>query len=314
MEKAKNCPDCEIIEEYRDGTASEEWTRHIEGCDVCQRRIAALDLLDMRMRTVCAPPAGLSGRIKAAVHEGREPSVRPYGFWRTSWFRGTASAAVLVVLLSATMLLALRSGAEREAAGTAMDGALNENAAVDEAVSVEADGTGIAAAKAANEMAVDFEGNAARGLREDDVVRIGKAAKAVAMESPVVKREQERNLKLVGVEDGRARQTETLVAPRAIVGDSVRHIWSVQDATEAREYLARVLGEKGRRMDYRGDRSAFEAVAQLTDAELQDTVDTLSKHGWKLLSPHLPQPGKREELRMTGRPVTYNLEIIGEAR
>ena len=53
-------------------------------------------------------------------------------------------------------------------------------------------------------------------------------------------------------------------------------------------------------------------VMYLQDAELQELVDLLNTQGWKLLSPYMPQPGRKDEMEFRGSPVAYYMDIVAE--
>ncbi|MBO4344722.1 MAG: hypothetical protein J5833_03135 [Victivallales bacterium] len=308
----KNCPASEILEDYRDGVAADEWVRHIDGCPRCQRRIAALDLLDLRVRSVCAPPDGMAERIKAAVREGRGPSIHGMPFWRRGWFRGTASAAVLMVLLSLSIYIV--SYNETDNADSSRIAAVPSDGG--EGIGVEPS----AALKSVNPTVAAM--NSVDDAMEEAVpapmaapsAKMADAGKMLNSRSAKAKGLSDSPLRLAGPRGESPDLQHERKMPLQSLDGAVRHIWLVENAEDAREFIGRIAAANEKSVEINRNDGGFTAVIELKDAQLQQLVDLLNERGWKLMSPYLPQPGKAESLFLKGEPVRYYINIIEDGK
>ncbi len=320
-EDSRNCPASEILEDYRDGVAPEEWMRHIDGCTRCQRRIAALDLLDLRIRSVCAPPKGMSERIKAAVHEGREPSVYVVPFWRRGWFRGTASAAVLMVLLSLSIyIVSYKETAvnadSRNRVAVPIDGghgigidpssALPDENPTETAMNTVEDAVEEAApAPMAAAPAAKTAPLAAKTTDDGRMLNSRTAKAQGAFDS---------TLRLAGMRGGSPDVPHEQKMARQSLDGMVRHIWLVDNAADACDFIGRIAAANEKSVEIRRNDGGFTAAIELQDAQLQQLVDLLNSKGWKLMSPYMPQPGRTDSIYFKGAPVNYYINIIEDGK
>ena len=290
----KSCPGSEILEEYRDGTASEEWMSHIDNCESCQRRIASLDLLDLRIRSVCEPPAGMAERIKKAVHEGREPSIKAIPFWRRPWFRAAASASIVVLLLSATVYFAQDAGARSHSGRRPYV----ENAAVSDSASPENVDAQVATGSA--EETGLLAATAEKNISEQDRVR-SAAPSTLSFDS---------NLRLAGTMAENSAASQRRQAQKQPLGNAVRHLWSVEDTDAAHDFIQKIAKANDRKLDIENVDGGFNAFIELKDTELQQLVDMLDSNGWRLLSPYIPQPREADAVKFRNIPVLYYINVI----
>ncbi|MBQ7650093.1 MAG: hypothetical protein IJS15_03995 [Victivallales bacterium] len=291
MDEIKSCPGSVVLEEYRDGTASPEWTCHIDNCANCQRRIASLDLLDLRVRKVCQPPDGIAARIKAAVHEGREPSIRPMPFWRIPGYR-VAAAALLALLISIPIYI-IRDDGRKDVIGGVPD---------NPPVVFERHKTG------------EIEDVASmpeqRTMAKNGISAEEEAPVANKLPSPSLNY----NLRLAGTNmDGAAAKRKREVQKQPL-GGVVRHIWSVKDKDEAREFILKVAKANDRNVAIEREDGGFRALIELKDSELQQLVDMLDGNGWRLLSPYVPQPHEADAIEFKGTPVKYDINAIEDGK
>jgi len=292
MEQNKSCPDSEVLEEYRDGTASGEWASHIDNCENCQRRMASLDLLDLRMRKVCQPPNGMAARIKAAVHEGRAPSIRPVPFWRIPSYRIAASSAALVLLLSLSLYIIRDGGHQGIASGVP-------------------DNPPVVFERPKTKEAQDTE---AESRQTAIVNNVSSMQKATAMPPAVQNITQNSNLRLAGtLSDGGTvkHKREVLRQP---LGENVRHIWSVKDRRNARDLIIGIAKANDRIIEIDQREGGFHATIELKDTELQQLVDMLDDNGWRLLSPYIPQPREADAIEFRGNTVRYDVDAIEDGK
>ncbi len=309
----KNCPASEIPEDYRDGIAADEWVRHIDGCPRCQRRIATLDLLDLRIRSVCEPPKGMAERIKAAVHKGREPSVYVVPFWRRGWFRGTASAAVLMVLLSLSIYIVsykeTMNADSSSRVAMPIDG--GHGIGVDPSVAMDSE--------TPTETAVNMAEDAVEEAAPERMAAAPAAKAAVdgqMLKSRSVKATGsfDSNLRLAGTRGGSPDVPHEQKMARQSLDGMVKHIWLVENAAEAREFIGRIAAANEKSVEISRNDGGFTAVIELQDAQLQQLVDLLNTKGWKLMSPYMPQPGRADSIYFKGTPVDYYINIIEDGK
>ena len=286
----KGCPRSEILEEYRDGTVSDEWMSHIDNCEICQRRIASLDLLDLRIRSVCLPPEGMAARIKAAVHEGREPSIRPMPFWRRAWFRAAAASAVVVLLASASLYLAMDSRMRGYDGATAASSAESMPDVASEPVNEP---------PAPPKMTA-----AAKDVHVQEKARPA-APSALSFDSSL------RLAATLGQEPAAKRSRQVVRQP---LGNAVRHLWSVEESDAASEFIHRIAKANGKNVEMEPVSGGFNASIELKDTELQQLVDMLDEKGWRLLSPYAPQPGEPEAVDFRNSPVLYYINVIEKGK
>ncbi len=306
-EDSRNCPASDILEDYRDGVAAEEWMRHIDGCPRCQRRIAALDLLDLRIRSVCEPPKGMSERIKAAIHEGREPSQYVVPFWRRGWFRGTASAAVLMVLLSLSIYIV-----------SYKENAVNADSR--SRVVLPIDGGGGIGIDPSSALPSENKTETAMNMAEDAAKAAPPAAKAAdggqMLNSRSAKAQAafDSTLRLAGIRGGSTDVPREQKMARQSLDAMVRHIWLVDNAADALEFIGMIAAANEKSVEISRNDGGFTAAIELQDAQLQQLVDLLNSKGWKLMSPYMPQPGRADSIYLKGAPVNYRINIIEDGK
>ena len=286
-DEIKSCPGSEVLEEYRDGTASCEWTSHIDNCAHCQRRIASLDLLDLRIRKVCQPPDGIAARIKSAVHDGREPSIRPVPFWRVSSYR-IATAAAVLVLLSISLYIGMYDGHQGIIGG------------VPDSPPVVFEPP----ARTAEEGAMAEKSQSA--IAQDGISVKGDASVATAR--PTISLNP--NLRLAGtyMEESSAKRKREV--QKQSLGEMVRHIWSVKNKDDAKDFIQKVAKANDINVEIKREEGGFQALIELKDTELQQLVDMLDARGWRLLSPYMPQPREADVIEFRGIPVKYYVNAI----
>lgn len=286
----KSCPNNEILEEYRDGTVSGEWMAHIDNCKSCQRRIASLDLLDLRIRSICQPSDKMADRIKAAVHEGREPSIKSVPIWRSSLFRISASAAVLMLLLSISLYI-IREGGEGSRS--------TETVVNDSGFAAEADGPHERTAAEPEQITIAQN-------------RTPMQENANAAPTPS-KLSFNSNLRLAGTL-GEGVSAKRKLVQKQPLGEAVRHIWSVKDQGEAREFILKVVKANDKNVEIEQGEGGFRALIELKDTELQQLVDMLNGNGWRLVSPYIPQPGEADAIEFMNTPVIYNVNVVEDGK
>jgi hypothetical protein len=88
----------------------------------------------------------------------------------------------------------------------------------------------------------------------------------------------------------------------------VRHVWTVNDASESASYLKTALPHGSYEVGNEDGNTRFSIV--LSDRDLQKLVDGLAAHRWQLVRPDLPQPQKQASVVLTGQQVRYTLVMV----
>lgn len=278
MNEDHYCPDCEKLDEYREGVGQS--SAHIDECPECQRKIAAYDMIDARMNVLGEVPAGLSERIKKAVHSGRRPSIRPFHFWLTPAFRWSASAAVMVMLAMLSSVL-------------------------------------VYGRRASNEIADNRDIELYNKVLAKEMAPVADLAeyrfKEMQFEIP---REQEAKvyqnnyLRLAAVGNAKQDEKNEFTKSNVILASQVRHIWTVDDLDDVECFLRKVAEANGQKFEIARNDEEISAQFRLKDTEIQQLVDMMNKKEWKLLSPQLPQPNAEDAIDFVGKYVNYYAMFI----
>ncbi len=321
--KSRTCPSDDEIEAYELGIADGSVAGHVEACQACQERLKSIALLDRMVAEAIRPPEGLAERVKAAV---ARDAARPHAHWGLSYFAGWRGAAVAV------LVVAICAWAYRVGIGRGADES-------DEAVAVESP-AGLPLLPTYDVAGDDDGAIAISKLKmNDSTVAYNDVAKVATAPLAALNKSTAAPLRNRQVAEGKpaatngARMAESHVAPgdlrlagmynsridgssndgagrRSMLGGGVTHVWSVDALPEAMELLRHVAEVNGKKMaeETKGEVSSVFMV--LADTEVQELVDRLKEHGWSLLSPALPQPGKSSEMAFMGRDVLYRMDLV----
>lgn len=293
------CPACQDLNVVHDGQSEPAAIlAHIETCPDCAAVLAVYRRLDQAVADALRPPAGLAERMKSACRQQsprQQASSRFQGRLVLEWLPGLLRAAAAVAVIGAAGWLAWTTAhpvqtpfatpADTVVFGQPYPAPEPETVAADAAVPAE---------PTPADSSDRFSGTMATAFPESSLV------------SP-------QNLQLVNIAGG-------LTTPAW--GDSagtklprrIRHVWVVHDPADAGRRLETAL-PPGARLDRprtinSASRNLFRI--RLPDRDTQTLVDNLSRAGFSLVSPNLPQPGEGRRLATTGRPVIYEVELVGD--
>ncbi|MDT8390691.1 MAG: hypothetical protein RRC34_09320 [Lentisphaeria bacterium] len=95
------------------------------------------------------------------------------------------------------------------------------------------------------------------------------------------------------------------------LGDAVRHVWAVDDINLSRVTLLEALPKDVKTHCFSNvsdEKLTFQAA--MSDAQLQNFVNTLQAKGWALVTKDFPQPGEINKLKLTGHSVNYRIDLV----
>ncbi|MEI8079498.1 MAG: hypothetical protein WCH61_07725 [bacterium] len=297
MHQPRRCPACQELNAIHDGqSAPAAVLAHLETCPDCAAVLAVYRRLDQAVAAALRPPASLAERVKSVCRQqsGRSPALgrgpgRPVLEWWPSLRR--AAAAVAVIGAAGWLAWITAHPAAPPFVAPADTVVFGQPYPAPETETVVAD---TAAEPAATDNRDRFSDSTATAFSESSLV------------SP-------QHLQLVNV-------AGDLTTPAW--GDStgtklprrIRHVWVVHDPADAERRLETTLPpgahlERPRNLNS-ASRNLFRI--RLPDRDTQTLVDNLSRAGFSLVSPSLPQPGEGRRLATTGRPVIYEVELVGD--
>jgi len=262
---------------------------HAAACPTCGAVLDIYRRLDVAVAAAVQPPPGLAERIKRACHPAAAPP-------RDGRFQGRLHPARPRLILLPRLL--------RSAAAVAVFGFIGW-LAWDAARPV-------VPAPAAPGVAFGRPEALLEGPATAEPFAVEEARLAAAGPAPLAEGLPPQPLRLVNLGGGSL--------PAASVGDAgvsrlprrIHHVWVVEKPAEAAARLEAVLPAGARLERIPGvSRDLFRI--RLADREVQTLVDALSRNGFSLVSPGLPQPGEARRLAITGRPVAYDIELVGDA-
>lgn len=106
---------------------------------------------------------------------------------------------------------------------------------------------------------------------------------------------------------GGTAATQTLT----MLGDSVRHVWAVDNIKSARLTLLEALPNDVTKHCFSNlSDKTLTFQASMTDGELQTFVNTLQAKGWALVTKEYPQPGEVNKLSLNGHRVNYRIDLV----
>lgn len=95
------------------------------------------------------------------------------------------------------------------------------------------------------------------------------------------------------------------------LGDSVRHVWAVDNIKAASTSLLEALPNDVSKHCFSNlSRETLTFQAAMSDVELQSFVNTLQARGWALVSKDFPQPGEIKKLSLNGHRVNYQIDLV----
>lgn len=291
------CPACQDLNGIHDGQSEPAaLLAHIDNCPDCAAVLTVYRRLDQAIAAALRPSASLAERVKSTCRQQsrrQQARGRFQGRPVLEWLPGLLRAAAAVAVIAAAGWLAWTTA--RPAATPAVPAPAVVFGQPYPAPEPET----LAADAAAETPAADRGGSGFPDSMAD-----------AFPESPVV---SPRNLQLVNIAGGLATpawgDSEGAKLPRRI-----RHVWVVHDPADAGRRLETALPPGARLERARTVSSASRNLfrIRLPDRDTQTLVDNLSRAGFSLVSPSLPQPGESRRLATTGRPVIYEVELVGD--
>ena len=232
---------------------------------------ASSEELDRMLKVALREPEGISARIRAAVHQGREiqESTPRFRVWR--WW--ASAAAVLLIVAGFALPAVVRKAPAGGQSATAME----ETSPGNETPSVEQPAVGTDADKA------DYSSGTV----------------SVASSVPQA-------VRLAGVNaGGKISSAENGVHE---VMPVVFHRWMVKDIAEASAILEE-YAKAHKLHSVTVDKEEASFGFRLSDKELQELVDWLHAGKWRLLSTQYPLPERGREVRFSGADVQYVMDL-----
>jgi len=293
------CPACQDLNVIHDGQSEPAaLLAHIETCPDCAAVLAVYRRLDQAVADALRPPAGMAERVKSVCRQqprNRQAPSRFQGRPVLEWLPSLLRAAAAVAVIGAAGWLAWSTAhpVQTPFATPADTVVFGQPYPAPEAEAVAADAAAPAEPPPANNSD-RFQDSMAATFPESSVV------------SP-------QNLQLVNIGGGLSTpawgDSAGSKLPRRI-----RHVWVVHNPADAGRRLETIL-PPGASLDRpRAANSASRNLfrIRLPDRDTQTLVDNLSRAGFSLVSPNLPQPGEGRRLATTGKPVIYEVELVGD--
>ncbi len=293
------CPACRDLNAIHDGQSdASAILAHIERCPDCAAVLAVYRQLDQAVTTALRPPANLAERIRSTCRQqARHPqtSGRFQGRPLLEWLPSLLRAAAAVAVIGAAGWLAWTTGHPAASAPTAP-------------APLVAFGQPYPAPEP--ETMITDAVTPAEPPMMDGGSAFPETMAATFPESSAVAPQE---LQMVNIAGG---------MPAAAWGDNgiaklprrIRHVWVVHDPADAGRRLEAALPPAARLERPRTANSASRNLfrIRLPDRDTQTLVDNLSRAGFSLVSPNLPQPGENRRVATTGRPVIYEAELVGD--
>jgi hypothetical protein len=326
--QSTTCPDWDDLSAWRDGALDDPAvTAHIERCPLCQEQVRDIELLDAEIEQhllEAEPDAAAIERMVARTHRQVRGPVRRQLVWLS-----LKVAACLALVAGIVALWQYRHATPPSllAGNPRLLAPVDEPR--DELSPYEQD--------LVQRLVIEFGSSTAATRGELSLPSTPAAAEAILkpvappMDAPPAAPAGGRSqvtppgtlnlstIRMVGFGsptrgiDYAMPATPPLLPERAqAVADRVRHVWLVDDTTALLRELQVLMPNHKQDFEELITQNQDEYVLQflLADGDLQGLVNHFAKLNYKLMSPAQPQPDAGNDLRITGKPVRYELDVV----
>jgi len=270
-----------------DELVSSKWleiSNHLLVCEECRKQVRLMQRLDDCIRDVTAVPADLAGRIKEACHARKTLESTPaWHWWNTPGLWKVAVAAAFVCLLGYGIDYG-RNAVRRQT---------HDSPRV-------------------SQMQANVDKQDGEALPTTEGMRLSPSEKA-ELYADNMKRSTRlfpEEMQAVGMQGGN-NGSKTHNA-RYYLSNLIHHVWLVDNLEQGRQYIDNLAAQGSLEVEWLegGSSSSIKGRLLIEDRCLQKIVDEMTGKHWALLSPNLPQPGKKEKIQFLGKELVYEISIV----
>ncbi len=279
-----DCPPSEALSNWYDNGGDSRIENHLDQCEACVHTVTFYRRVDDTVRLTAMPPADLAGNIARACH-GLEGEILAFPWW----IKALRLAAVVAIVGTVAGMLHLLNPEERQ----------SEPRPVAVALPSQAEHSAELSVAIVDPIPIPIPVPSLLGDRLD-VRSTGGLGAA--------------DLLPVSLNSGsRPAPVARWAAATIDIGDTVRHVWVVDNLETSRTVFERNLPAGIKPCSCREEETRLCFEIKLTDRQLQQLVDNLRKAGWALFTKEFPQPGEADRVALSDRRIQYFAELVRKA-